>query len=95
MSSLSFFPYTRSFIPIISNRVQKSVSNPRRALRSFITYRIDLVKFFEKFGFEVMPCSFCFSKSLRYEMIETVSRCKECVSRGRFCDGSGVPLFFF
>ena len=40
----------------------------------------------------VMLCSFCFSKGLRYKMIETVSRCKKCVSRGRSYDGNGVPL---
>ena len=76
----------------MSNRVQKSVSNSRRTTRSSTARRIDLVESFEEFGFEVMPCSFCFSKDLRCEMMDTVSRCKECVSRGRSCDGSGVSL---
>ena len=76
----------------MSNRVQKSVSNSRRTTRSSTARRIDLVESFEEFGFEVMPCSFCFSQDLRCEMMDTVSRCKECVSRGRSCDGSGVSL---
>lgn len=44
-----------------------------------------------EFGVEVMPCSFCYRKGWKCHMMPGVSRCKECVRRGRSCDGSGVP----
>ncbi|KAI0388215.1 hypothetical protein F5Y17DRAFT_453661 [Xylariaceae sp. FL0594] len=39
-----------------------------------------------------MPCSYCSSRQLSCLMVEDVSRCQECVRRGRSCDGSGVSL---
>ncbi|CRK39963.1 hypothetical protein BN1708_008067 [Verticillium longisporum] len=39
-----------------------------------------------------MPCSFCQRKGWKCRMVEGVSRCSECVRRGRSCDGSGVPV---
>ena len=40
----------------------------------------------------VVPCSFCEPLSLPCKMAEGVSRCSECVRRGRSCDGSGVTV---
>jgi hypothetical protein len=54
--------------------------------------RSKLAAAIEEFGVVVMPCSFCHSRKLSCKMMEGVSRCKECVRRGRSCDGSGVPV---
>jgi hypothetical protein len=39
-----------------------------------------------------MPCSSCFEKGVPCQMMEGVTRCAECVRRGRSCDGLGVPF---
>ncbi|AEO54338.1 hypothetical protein MYCTH_77342 [Thermothelomyces thermophilus ATCC 42464] len=54
--------------------------------------RIALAAAINELGFEVMPCSHCFSRGLCCRMIESSSRCGECVRRGRSYDGSGVPV---
>ena len=69
----------------MSGRVQKSK-------RSKTEQRLALVAAIDEFGFDVMPCSFCHSRKLACKMMDGVSRCKECVRRGRSCDGTGVPV---
>jgi hypothetical protein len=54
--------------------------------------RFKLFATIEEFGFEVMPCSFCSKKGWKCHMMQDISRCKECVRRGRSCDGSGVAM---
>lgn len=54
--------------------------------------KIKLAATIEEFGYDVMPCSFCHSRGFRCRMMDKVSRCQECVRRGRSCDGAGVPL---
>jgi hypothetical protein len=38
-------------------------------------------------GFETMPCSNCRLRGVACKMVDAVSRCEECVRRGRSCDG--------
>ncbi|KAI7770104.1 hypothetical protein LZL87_014392 [Fusarium oxysporum] len=54
--------------------------------------RIRLADLITKFGFDVMPCSFCKAKGLRCKMIKRSSRCSECTRRGQSCDTSGVAV---
>jgi hypothetical protein len=65
------------------SRVRKSVAYERR---------IGLIELIDKHGYEVMPCSYCFDRDLKCEMMDGVARCKECVRRGRKCDGTGASL---
>lgn len=67
----------------MSSRVKKSAAHERR---------VGLIELIDKHGYEVMPCSFCFDRDLKCEMMDGVSRCKECVRRGRRCDGTGASL---
>lgn len=69
-----------------ANRVEK------RTRPSKTDQRLKLTATIEEFGYDVMPCSFCHSRGLKCRMMERVSRCQECVRRGRSCDGAGVPL---
>lgn len=63
-----------------------------KAKSSSAARRHRLFELIEETGFEVMPCSHCSQKHLRCKMLEGVSRCSECVRRGRACDGSGVSV---
>jgi hypothetical protein len=71
----------------MSNRVSKPVSRKTRE-------RLSLAATIEELGFLVMACSFCKRHGMadRCKMMDGVTRCKECVRRGRSCDGNGVPL---
>ncbi|PHH84728.1 hypothetical protein CDD83_1482 [Cordyceps sp. RAO-2017] len=69
----------------MSSRVEKSRSRKT-------SERLALASSIEEFGFDVMPCSSCRSRGSACKMMDGVSRCKECVRRGRSCDASGVPL---
>ncbi|KAK8024209.1 hypothetical protein PG993_003996 [Apiospora rasikravindrae] len=73
----------------MSGRVEKST--PRSKSKK-TEQRHNLVALLDEFGFEVMPCSLCAEKGWRCTMMEGVSRCKECVRRGRSCDGSGLSV---
>lgn len=66
----------------MSGRIEKSTNRPKKTEE-----RHRLLALIEQFGVEVMPCSFCQGRHFRCEMMEGVSRCKECVRRGRSCDG--------
>jgi hypothetical protein len=73
----------------MSSRVEKSraKSKSKSEQRARLAASIDLV------GLVVeMPCSWCFEKKLDCKMMEGVTRCAECVRRGRSCDGLGVPF---
>ena len=72
----------------MSGRVSKTrvVSTPSSSDR-----RKHLLASFDDLSFEAMPCSRCFSKKLKCEMVEGVRSCKCCTRVGRSCDGSGVP----
>ena len=64
---------------VVKQRSRKSLE------RSALAESIDLL------GTVVdMPCSFCFKRHLDCRMSEGVSRCAECVKRGRSCDGTLV-----
>jgi hypothetical protein len=39
-----------------------------------------------------MPCSLCFERGVPCKAMDGVSRCAECVRRGRSCDGLEVPF---
>lgn len=67
---------------IMSGRVEKSRQPSKKTEE-----RHRLIALIDSFGVEVMPCSFCDTRHLRCQMMEGVSRCKECVRRGRSCDG--------
>lgn len=69
----------------MSSRVEKPKSLSARK-------RQEQFDFIELRGYDVMPCSFCQRKGWKCRMVEGVSRCSECVRRGRSCDGSGVPV---
>jgi hypothetical protein len=45
-----------------------------------------------KFGFDVMPYSFCKGKGFRYKIIERSSRYAECTRRGRSYNASGTAI---
>ena len=67
---------------IMSGRIEKSRPPSKKTEE-----RHRLVALIDSFGVDIMPCSFCESRHLRCQMMEGVSRCKECVRRGRSCDG--------
>lgn len=69
-----------------------SVRAPKGSRSKKTEQRNVLYALIEETGFEVMPCSFCEAKSLSCKMIDGVSRCSECVRRGRSCDGTGVSV---
>ena len=76
----------------MSGRVSKARASPYVVPRQSSTDRRHiLLASFDNFGFEAMPCSRCFSKKLKCEMVEGVKSCKSCTRSGRPCDGSGVP----
>jgi hypothetical protein len=45
-----------------------------------------------KFGFDIMPYSFCKGKGFRYKMIERSSRCAEYTHCGRSYDALGTAI---
>ncbi|PTB35222.1 hypothetical protein M441DRAFT_62954 [Trichoderma asperellum CBS 433.97] len=59
-----------------------------------IRERLSLAATIEELGFLVMACSFCKCHGMgdRCKMMDGVMRCKECMRRGRSCDGTGVLL---
>ena len=67
------------------NRIEKSSSKKT-------DQRYKLFAAIEEFNFEVMPYTLCFKRGWKCQIMEGVSRYKECVRRGRSCDGSGVPV---
>ena len=73
----------------MSSRVEK-----QRAPSTVRQYK--LLSAFDRFGFDVMPCSRCIDKGLRCLWIDDErsrsKRCKECVSASARCDSSGEPL---
>ncbi|AEO53446.1 hypothetical protein MYCTH_75987 [Thermothelomyces thermophilus ATCC 42464] len=64
----------------------------KRSIKRFVKTEehIALATTINKLGFEVMPCSFCFSCSLYYYIIESSSRYGKCICRRRLYDGSRV-----
>ena len=71
----------------MSGRIEKQKSPSKKTQQ-----RIALAQLIDVQGEEVMPCSFCSSKGWKCQMMVGVSRCKECVRRGRSCDGTGVSI---
>ena len=66
----------------MSGRIEKSRQPSKKTEE-----RHRLVALIDSFGIDIMPCSFCSDRGLHCRMMEGVSRCKECVRRGRSCDG--------
>ena len=66
----------------MSGRIEKSRPPSKKTEE-----RHRLVALIDSFGVDIMPCSFCNDRGLSCRMMEGVSRCKECVRRGRSCDG--------
>ena len=70
----------------MSARVEKTRRSPKTE------QRIALAALIDRIGFEAMPCSSCSRHGWKCIMAEGRPRCKECVRRGRSCDGSGVSV---
>lgn len=71
---------------IMSGRIEK----PKRSKST--EKRLALAALIEESGVSVMPCGYCKSHRLHCKMLEGVSRCHECVRRGRSCDNAGAPI---
>jgi hypothetical protein len=66
----------------MSNHVSKPVSQKTHK-------RLALAATIEELGFLMMACSFCKKHGMedRCKMMDGVTRCKECIRRGRSCVG--------
>jgi hypothetical protein len=53
-----------------------------------------LINSIAKFGFDIMPCSFCKGKGFRYKIIERSSRCAEYTYRGRSYNALGTAIAY-
>jgi hypothetical protein len=65
---------------------------PQKAHKTLECLR--LIDSIAKFGFDVMPYSFCKGKGFWCKMIERSSYCAECTRRGRSCDALGTAIAY-
>ncbi|KAF3768436.1 hypothetical protein M406DRAFT_249642 [Cryphonectria parasitica EP155] len=69
----------------MSNRVDKPFSK-KTEQRNRLFLAVD------QFGFEIMLCTACASRSLVCKMMDDTKRCSQCIRRARSCDGCEVPV---